>query len=137
MKFNRRDWNPDAKKIRNFAASLAGGSLAASAILLWRGKPHWPWVAAGGLLCAAAAYFWRAAGIWLYRLVNGFARALTELLSSLILAVAYYAFVSPLAVLLRRFRQDGLNLKPGGADSFWQPLPEPGEKDKIRCERLY
>ncbi|MDE2314004.1 MAG: hypothetical protein KGL04_07505 [Elusimicrobia bacterium] len=137
MDWNEHDWNPDAKKIRNFAISLAGGALAASVILLWLGKPHWRWVAAGGLLCGAAACAWRGAGLWLYRLLNGLACALAELFSGLILAVAYYAFISPLAVLLRRFRKDGLNLKPGSAESFWLALPEPGEKDKIKCERLY
>jgi len=133
----QNDWNPDKKKIRNLALPLAGGALLASALLLLRGRPQWRWVAAGGCLCGAAAYFWRAAGVWLYRAVNGLARALTALLTCAILAVAYYAFVSPFALLLRCWRKDRLNLKPGRAETYWVALPEPGEKDKINCERLY
>jgi len=137
MEWMQDDWNPNEKKIRNFALSLVGGALLAAAILFLRGRPQWRWVAVGGFLCGGAAYFWRAAGIWLYRLLNGFARALTALLTGAILAVAYYAFVSPFAALLRCWRKDKLNLRPGRAESFWVALPEAGEKDKIKCERLY
>jgi len=137
MEWMQDDWNPNEKKIRNFALSLVGGALLASAILFLRGRPQWRWVAAGGCLCGAAAYFWRTAGIWLYRAVNGLARGIAALLTGAILAVAYYAFVSPFALLLRCWRKDRLNLKPGRVESFWVVIPKPGEKDKINYERLY
>jgi len=133
----RDDWNPNEKKTRNFALSLLGGALLASVVLFLRGRPQWRWVAAGGLLCGAAAYFWRTAGVWLYRAVNGLARALAALLTGAILAVAYYAFVSPFALLLRCWRKDRLDLRPGRAESFWAAMPKADEKDKINDERLY
>ena len=123
------DAEPAGGSPRGFGLLFAA---AAAAFALWplaadgTAPPRWPLLAVGGTLATIAwlAPHWLAApNRWWTRL----GLLLQRLVSPLMLAVIYFAVITPTGLAMRLLRHDPLRLRPApDAKSYWIERSPPG-----------
>jgi hypothetical protein len=117
---------PPASKLRQFAAcaALVCGGLAAWQLALNIGSPPGWFLAAAALTAALAG--WRRPN-WLAPLFTASLIAvfpLAWLVSTILLMLAYYLVLTPIALVLRLSGHDALDLRrPANEDSYWTAKP--------------
>ncbi len=124
------DWNPTARKLRQFAAVFAAGCLVAGAIVAWSmgpplgwdrwGPALWVWLVGStvGLLGLALPRLVRP----VYLLWMGIAFPLGWIVSHVLLAVLFFGVFTLVGGLLRLRSWDPLHMRPkSGVDSYWRP----------------
>ena len=124
------DWNPSAKKVREFGLILLSLSVIAG---LWR---HWSVLGpAGAALGVLATALPSSLGLWIYKAWMGVAFVIGSILSPIILGLIYFGLFTPLALIMRLIGRDALRLKRPLTDTYWTPMNMPD--DKTYYERLF
>jgi apolipoprotein N-acyltransferase len=123
----------DTKELRNYGFVMAVALAAIGAVLLWRGKEHYPVffaVAAAFLLAALAA---PVALRPVYRAWMTLAGLLGWVMTRIILIAAFVILLAPIGLLLRLCGKDILDIrfKTAGEDSYWKERnsEKPGQRD--------
>jgi hypothetical protein len=122
------DWNPTARKLRQFAAVFAAGCLVVGAIVAWSigpplgwdrwGPALWVWLVGStvGLLGLALPRLVRP----VYLFWMGIAFPLGWIVSHILLAILYYGVFTAVGLLLRVRGRDSLHRRRNsGVDSYW------------------
>ena len=116
------DNRSDTRELRNYGFVMAVALAAIGALLLWRGKEHYPVffaVAAAFLLAALAA---PVALKPIYRAWMALAGLLGWVMTRIILIAAFVVLLAPIGLLLRLCGKDLLDVrfKAAGRDSYWK-----------------
>jgi hypothetical protein len=117
------NWYPDAKGLRIFSLACAGFLATLAAYLhLWRGIT----LATSGILLAVGivvglAGCLRSSSVrLLYLAMTAVALPIGWVISHVVLALAYYAVLLPLALIVRHFRTDPMRRElDEGASTYW------------------
>ena len=130
--------SPSAGEVRRLGAVFLAAALVLGALSAWKARGgHLPWQAGAAALFAALgliclAFGARARGI--HRAWAALGEALGRIVAPLVLAVLYFAVVTPFGLLSRLRRRDPLGLKPDPAlPTYWRP---PGTKRTDRAGLL-
>lgn len=132
------DWNPSARKVRQFGLGLAVFSLLLACWSAWKGHASSRLLTACGtgtvlgLLCAALPGLM---GRPVYRAWMGVSWAIGTVVSTVTMALLFYGMFTPLALIFRTIGRDALRLKRPAGESYWAALTIP--KDKSYLKRLF
>ena len=131
------DWNPDGPALRRFGRTVVVGSLLIAAALHFvRGWTTAALVLAGaGLVIGGLALTGARAALPGYRLWMGVAFVAGNVVSRVILAVVYYAVVTPIGLVMRLTGRDRLALRARGRATHWTDLRR--ERTKDHYERQF
>lgn len=128
------EWHPDRRRMRNFAWTMLVAFPLFGGLLAWRFHAIAPMV-----LCAAlGAVFWAAAlfvppvGLWIYKAWMGIGYALGLIVAPIVIALIYYAVVTPIALVLRTAGKDPMQRRCRGATSYWLPVQHRTEPASYR-----
>lgn len=125
MQWSDIDFDPDRRKLRQFAALLlfVCGVLSAT---LWMRTGS---IAKPASILLAVGIVWSVAGIAMPAAIRFLFVGLTValfpvgwLVSRLVLAVIYYLVLTPIGLVLRLTKHDPLGLDGSGRDSFWKTV---------------
>lgn len=115
------------RELRRFGWVMAAALAALAALLWWRGRDVWPWIAGlGGAflvfgtalprILAPVERAWMALG-----------RAIGEVVSRVVLTVTFYLMITPIGLLMRALGNDPLELEiDEDANSYWSPVEPDG-----------
>jgi len=130
----------DLKELRTGTAELRKFGLLVGAVFcligLWlgiRGRPAHPWFWTPGALLIVLGAAWPASLKQVYIAWMALAMALGFIVSHVILAVFFYAVITPIGLVARLAGKDFLGLKlDRGANSYW--IARDREKPKTPTE---
>lgn len=115
------------KDLRRFGLALGSGLTLLGGFLTWRDKAVGPYllgVAAVLLVCGA---FFPVVLRPLEKVFARVARAVTAVITFVVLVIAFYLVLLPVGLLLRLLRKDLLGLRPEpDRVSFWEPVDPEG-----------
>ena len=137
MALIRIDWNPGERKIRQFGLMLAGFSILLAAGWIWKGHAHRAWAIgpAGSVLGLLTAALPGSLGRVVYKAWMSIAFIIGSVVSPVLLAILYFAMVTPMALIMRLLGRDALRLKRPETSSYWMPIKMP--ENKTDFERLF
>jgi hypothetical protein len=115
------------RHLRRFGLVMAGALLVLTALLLWRQRPAWPFVAGGAGLLAVLAL--AAPGLLgsVERAWMKIAEWLSVIMTFVLLTLAFFLLVTPLGLLRRLGGRDPLRLKlDRDTKTYWVPVEADG-----------
>jgi len=125
------------EEVRKFGILFSGVCAVATAYLLFKGNPSWPWTIVAGLFFLGAG---RLAFPVLRPIYIGwmkFAQVLGWINTRIILGLFFYVVITPIGVVLRLLGKDLLEEKfHPSAQTYWIKR-EPEPFDPKRYERLF
>jgi NADH:ubiquinone oxidoreductase subunit 5 (subunit L)/multisubunit Na+/H+ antiporter MnhA subunit len=125
----------EKRDLRNFGL-LVGGILAViGGVLIWRGKPSYPYFLITGLLLVGSGLLVPSVLRPLQRAWMALAVVLGWVMTRVILSVLFYLVITPLSLLLRVFGMRFLD-KGKSKGSYWQYRKDK-DKDVSRYERQF
>lgn len=129
--------NPSQRDIRQFAFVFFVGFALIAGIVAWRGRIPLAWgmfLSAG--VIAALSIAIPLLGKWFFRVWMTIAFVLGSFWSRIILALIFYALITPIALFFRLIRRDALHLKlKKNATSYW--VEHPQHFPKTYYDRLF
>lgn len=133
--FKDTNWRPDTAELRTFGRSLLVGfpGLAAvfSLVIGWRLHvwPAWPlWMAGVGALAGLLFSVVPALARPVYVLWYFLACCIGIVVSNVVMALLYYAVVTPVGICLRLCGRDPMRRKfDRGAQTYWLDAEKPGD----------
>ena len=115
------------RQIRRFGITIGAVLTAIGGILLWYGKPSWPYIfALAGLFIICGLLFPRLLWPieWFWMRLSGI---IGIVMTHLILTLVYYLAITPTGLLRQIFGKDPLKMKlDKGAASYWIPVDPDG-----------
>ena len=126
----------NAGELRKFGLIMAAALAVVAALLLWRHRVAWPYLAgAAGIFAilglAAPGVLRPIEKAWMT-----LAGWMSVVATTVILTLAFFLIVTPLGLVRRLLRRDPLRLRfDRGLDSYWEPV-EPGGPTS-RSDRPY
>ncbi len=125
---NELNWNPSRRELRTFAAIAVVVFGALGAWLSFSGREAAWLFAATGLVIGVPGLIHPPSIRLIYVLLALLTRPIGWALSHLIIAVLFYALITPLGLLRRLLGRDPLALRAAlGADSYWAQRPPPDD----------
>jgi hypothetical protein len=115
------------RELRRFGLVMAAAFAVLAALLLWRHRPAWPYLA--GAACAFAALGVTAPGLLrpVERAWMTLAGWLSVAMTFVMLTLAFFLVVTPLGLIRRLGGRDPLHLEPDrNAASYWVPVEPDG-----------
>jgi hypothetical protein len=124
-------------ELRNFGLTIAAGLAVLGALLLWRGRPFYPYFfAAGGVFLVLGLAAPLALGpfrtVWMR-----FAELLGWVMTRVVMVVIFFVVVTPIGLVARASGRDLLQLKlDRDAKTYWLPV-ETEDRSREHYERQY
>jgi hypothetical protein len=124
-------------EVRKFGILFSVVGAVATAYLLFKGSPHWPWSIVAGVFFLGTGYFAYPVLKPFYIGWMKFAQVLAWVNTRILLGVFFYVVLTPIGVIMRLFGKDLLEekLQPS-AKTYWIKR-EPEPFDPKRYERLF
>lgn len=129
------DWNPKARKVREFGALLILFMALWGGYFYWKGRSPVPILGVGIPLGLLALALPGTAGLWVYKAWMCGAFVMGTVFSTAVLACLYFGILTPLGLWMRWRGRDALRLRASPGDSHWTPVEAPEEPSYY--ERLY
>ena len=134
------DWNPDERKLRQFAVAWLIAFGVAGLVVAWRaGRGPWTWpIALWGLAAAVGlcGTVMPRAVLWIYRGWTALAFPLGWVVNHVLLAAIYFGLFTPITLVFRLIGRDALQRRfPSDADSCW--IKRSGRSDRDRYFRQF
>lgn len=128
---SRRAGGSSAKDLRRFGLGFGSGLGLLGALLLWRGRPAWPWVLGGaGAVLLVAIVLPRALAPLEWLLAKTF-RAVTTALTYVLVTLTFYLMITPIGLLMRLLGRDPLGLRfDPERQSYWVDAPPDGPSSR-------
>jgi hypothetical protein len=121
------NWRPQARELKRFGLSNLVILGLAGALFLWRGYPTVAWVLWGlGGVTGVLGLSGTRAGLPGYWLFMGVGLVVGNVVGRLLLALLYYLFFTPLALLRRLRGSDPLQLQRPETESYWREVQGTG-----------
>ena len=115
------------EELKNFGLVMAGGFAVLALLLYLLDKPATPYLMIVAAVFALLGVLKPHALAPVERLWMMLAERLGHIMTRVVLFVAFYAMVTPIALLLRLLRKDILSLKYKAANqSYWEPVEKDG-----------
>ncbi len=115
------------RELRRFGYTMAVALALLAALLLWRQRPAWPFVAGGAALFAVLALVAPQSLRAVERAWMMVAGWLSVVMTYVVLTLAFFLVVTPLGLIRRVFRHDPLHLKlDRDASSYWVAVEPDG-----------
>ena len=115
------------RELRRFGAVMAAASLILAALLLWRHRPAWPYLAVAAAIFAALGLAAPRALRPIERGWMALAGWLSVATTFVLLVLAFFLVVTPIGVVRRLLQRDPLGLTlDRGAASYWAPVDKDG-----------
>jgi hypothetical protein len=143
MSLVKLNWNPSPKQLRQFGVIFLAGFMIIGLV-----KYFWPFSwgltrdhnfglisMAIGLVGGGLALTGTRAGLPLYYLWMGIAFVMGNVMSRVMIALIYYAVITPLSLLGRTIGRDRLQLRKPVTDTYWHDISLPAEPE--RYERQF
>ncbi len=131
MSLVRIDWHPGPKQLRSFGAVFLTGFLLIGALFWWRG------VETAAIVCVSAAFVVGAIGLTGTRVAlpfywawMGIAFVMGNIMSRVVIALVYFAVLTPIGIAQRLAGRDRLQLKRTDQESYWIDLDDAPPPEK-------
>lgn len=126
------NWNPDKPMLRKFGLAMIIGFGIIGGIFYWRASVENPvtplWLWGFGLVTGLIGLSGTKAAIPVYKAWMGFAFAIGQVMSRLLLALVFFGVVTPLGLLGWLVGRDRLQLRrKADAQTYWVPIKPPAE----------
>jgi hypothetical protein len=123
---------------RNFGLVVGSVFVALSAWWLFRGKLQLvaPYALALGATLVLLGLAWPRALVWPNRLWMGLAEVLSFIMTRVILAIVFFALVTPIGLFRRLIGGDPLYRRADRAESYWRPYLS-RQADSRHYEKMY
>lgn len=95
-----------------------------------------PYLLAVGAALVLSGLIIPRALVWPNRLWMGLAEALSFVMTRVILAIVFFALVTPIGLLRRLVGGDPLSRRAGKSDSYWKPY-QARQRDTQHYEKMY
>ena len=116
-----------ASSDRGFGYVFAGFSVLVAALSLYQGGTHWPYWLAAAVVFALAAFLRPGLLAPLNRMWTKLGLILFAVVSPVVLAIVYYACITPIGWLMRLTGKDPLRLRfEPESESYWVSRQPPG-----------
>ena len=117
----------NTRELRRFGLAFGTAMTLLGSFLLWRERPAGPYVLGFAVALFASAIVFPGILRPLEALLGRIARAVTAVLTYLVLTSAFYLVITPIGLLVRLGGKDSLGLKPAPErESFWEPVEPDG-----------
>jgi hypothetical protein len=124
------------RELRKFGFVMAGALAVIGGLLLWRGKPYYPYFFGCSVVFTALGALLPTVLLPIQKAWMTLAVILGWIMTRVILCVLFYLVLTPMGLLMRLFGKDILNMKMerDSASSYWIPrqTDESEERDYQR-----
>ncbi len=120
------NWQPSNTDIRKFGKTVLIGFLIIGALFFWRGRRPVAEIMVGvSAVVAVLSYAVPALAKPFYFVWMGFGFVMGSIMSRVILAIIFYAIISPVALVFRLIGRDELKRKKtSSATTYWEDHPK-------------
>ena len=113
------------KELKEFGLTVGAALFILGAIMAWRSKPLAPYFLGTGIVLALLGFTFYKILMPLQKAWMAFAVVMGFVMSRIILAIVFYAVVTPIGLIFRILRKDILDQRiDRERESYWIELPE-------------
>ena len=127
------------RRLRSFGLTVGIALVVLAALLLWRDRPAWPYVAGAGVVLALLGLVVPAVLAPIEKVWMTAARAMGWVMTRVILAVVFFVLFTAVGLILRLVSRDHLELRFPGAQadqSYWHPR-RGQDRSPERMEKMF
>jgi small basic protein len=125
------------KELREFGLTIGAILVILGGVALWRGRCFWPYLFTGGVLFAVLGLFLGGVLKPLQKVWMAAALVIGFFMSRLILAILFYAVITPMGLIAKVSGKDILDEKMDkGCSSYWKER-DAGPKSKESYEKQF